>query len=187
MIFTDKNFIQFCIKLIVIFLILYYGLLFITGVAAEGGLHSTFIEKYFNVSSWIRESLIHASQYLLSFFNINTIRTSEYIFKIEEGVRGVSIIYGCLGFGIMSFWTAYVIAVNAKILNKLQWLLGGLFFLWALNVVRISLVLVSANKGWYFPFKWDHHTWFNIIAYCAIFTMIYFFEKNIKNNASNKS
>jgi exosortase/archaeosortase family protein len=52
--------------------------------------------------------------------------------------------------------------------------------LYLINICRLSLVLVAGNNNWEFPFGWDHHTWFNIFAYIAIFAMMYFFDRSSK-------
>ncbi len=178
--FHNNKFIRFLFIFFAVFLLCYYGLKFLTGLAVEGGYYSSFIDKHFNIGGWIRTALINSTKTFLSLFNIETIRTNEYILKMVAGGSGVRIVYGCLGFGVMSFWIAYVIAATAKTTKKITWLVCGLLLLWFINVVRISLVLVTTNETWKFPFGWDHHTWFNIIAYFAIFIMMYFFEKNIK-------
>ena len=180
------KFVRFLILFFVVFLAFYYGFQFSTGLAVDGGVYSPFVEKYINFAAWIRTGLINSAISLLSIFNIETIRTNEYILKMVGG-SGVRIVYGCLGFGVMSFWIAYVVASVANMRKKIVWLFVGLLLLWSINVVRISLVLVASNKGWNFPFGWDHHTWFNIMAYLAIFTMMYFFEKNIKTHKSIES
>jgi exosortase/archaeosortase family protein len=180
-IFTEKKFIHFAVIFITLFLVCYYGTLFLTGLAVPGGRYSPFVEKYLNVAAWLRSSLLIASKFLLSMFGIETIRINEYVIR-KVGGSGVRIVYACLGFGVMSFWFAYIVANIASLQKKMIWVSGGLFFLWVLNVVRISLVLVAGNKGWHFPFGWDHHTWFNIVAYLAIFAMIYFFEKSLKKD-----
>ena len=59
-------------------------------------------------------------------------------------------------------------------------MIGGTAVLYIINVVRISLVLLSNDRGWHFPFGWDNHTWFNITAYLAIFILIYFFDRSVK-------
>ncbi len=99
--------------------------------------------------------------------------------------KGISIVYSCLGFGVMSFWTAFALAAEGTKKSRLIWLFAGLVSLWLLNVLRITLVLIAANKGWRFPFGWDHHTWFNIIAYAFIFVLIYFHEKPVQRATSN--
>lgn len=178
-IFAEKKFIRFVATFIAVFLICYYGTLFLTGLAVHGGSYSPFVEKYFNIASWLRSSLILSSKQFLFLLGTETVRSDEYVLRAVGG-RGVRIVYACLGFGVMSFWVAYIVANFASLPKKIYWIFGGLFFLWIINVVRISLVLLAGNKGWLFPFGWDHHTWFNIVAYGAIFAMIYFFEKSLK-------
>jgi exosortase/archaeosortase family protein len=178
--FTDKKFLRFVLLFIAVFLLFYYGTLFLTGLAVPGGWYSPFVEKYFNIAAWLRSSLILSSKQFLSLLGTETIRSDEYVLRAVGG-RGVRIVYACLGFGVMSFWFAYVLANVGSLLKKIIWVSGGLVLLWIINVVRISLVLLAGNKGWHFPFGWDHHTWFNIVAYMAIFVMIYFFEKSLKD------
>ncbi len=181
MTFAKNTFLQFILVFAFVFLICYFGALFITGVAIKGGMYSPFVEKYFNLSAWLRSSLIAGTKLFVSFFGIETIRTDDYVLSIPKA-NGIRIVYSCLGFGVMSFWTAYIIATSAKKVKKIQWLFIGLLLIWVINVLRISMVLLAGYKGWKFPFGLDHHTWFNIIAYVAIFMMMYFFEKNIKKS-----
>jgi exosortase/archaeosortase family protein len=179
-IFAEKMFLRFLAIFIAVFLMCYYGTLFLTGVAVPGGMYSPVVEKYFNIASWLRSSLILGAKGFLSILGTETVRIDDYVLRAVGG-RGVRIVYACLGFGVMSFWVAYIVANIASIQKKTIWVCGGLLFLWLINVIRISLVLLAGNKGWHFPFGWDHHTWFNIVAYIAIFAMIYFFEKRLKN------
>jgi exosortase/archaeosortase family protein len=181
MTFAKNSFLQFILVFAAVFLICYFGALFITGLAVPGGMYSPFVEKYFNLSAWLRSSLIGGTKLFVAFFNIETIRTSDYVLSIP-GYNGIRIVYSCLGFGVMSFWTAYIIATAAKKIKKISWLIIGLLLIWIINVIRISMVLLAGYKGWKFPLGLDHHTWFNIIAYLAIFIMMYFFEKNIKKS-----
>jgi exosortase/archaeosortase family protein len=104
-----------------------------------------------------------------------------------EGGGGVSVVYSCLGFGVMSFWVAFVVANNGSALKKIIWVTAGLFSLWCINVIRISMVLLAANKHWKFPLGLDHHTWFNIVAYLFIFIMMYFYDRSFKENVNPKS
>lgn len=179
MILTDKKFIRFILLFCFTFLFFYFAALYVTGLAVPGGQFSPFVEKYFNVAGWLRTSLIQATKWVVGLFGIQSLRTNEYVLRIP-GANGIRIVYSCLGFGVMSFWVAYIIATVAKFSSKIKWLCVGLIIIWIINVVRISMVLLSGNKGWKFPFGWDHHTWFNIVAYLSIFTLMYFFEKEIK-------
>ncbi len=178
-ILQQNKFIRFTALFIGIYLLCYYFTKIIIGISIPGGIYSPFVEKYFNIASWLRSSLILSSKFFLHHLNFQTVRVDDYLLKAIDG-RGVRIVYACLGFAVMSFWLAYILASFTNVKMKIVWVVGGLFSLWLLNVARISLVLVAANKGWYFPFGWNHHTWFNIIAYSFIFFMIFLFEKHIK-------
>ena len=179
MIFGDKKFIQFILIFAAVFAMCYYGALFITGIAVPGGSYSPFIEKYLNITAWLRSSLICGAKLFLNIFGTHTLRENEYILRATGG-KGIRLVYGCLGFGVMSFWAAYI-AANAAILpKKIWWFFGGLFLIWFINVIRLSMVLQAQISSWHFPFGWDHHTWFNITTYLAIFVMMYFFERSLR-------
>ena len=182
MVIRNKFFLRFLVTFTIVFLFCYYGALFITGLAAPGGMYSSFIDTYVNIADWLRNSLIFGTQKIVSIFNIQTIRITDYELRIPFA-NGIKIVYSCLGFGVMSFWTAYIVATDALKSKKVLWLFVGLILLWIINIFRISMVLIAGNKGWKFPLGMDHHTWFNIAAYLFIFTMMYFFERSIKKNS----
>jgi exosortase/archaeosortase family protein len=84
----------------------------------------------------------------------------------------------CVGYGVYSFWAAYVIANTGSALKKAVWVSGGILCLWLINVARISMFLVAINQNKTMPLGIDHHTWFTIVAYAFIFGMIYVYDKN---------
>jgi exosortase/archaeosortase family protein len=79
----------------------------------------------------------------------------------------------------MSFWAAFVISNNESVSNKTKWLMIGLAMLWAINVLRITFLLMANNKHWPIPF-FDHHTWFNLLAYGLIFLLMWMYDKHHK-------
>ena len=176
MILPHTSFLRFVVLFIAVFLLCYFGALMITGLAVPGDHYSEFIEKYFNIAAWIRSALISCSKSLLSVFGVATYRADEYILREVNG-RGIRLVYSCLGFGVMSFWTAYIMASADTVKHKLLWLPAGLILIFIINVTRISLVLKTANSGRHFPFGWDHHTWFNIIAYIFMLGLIFLHER----------
>jgi len=176
----DKQFLVFVTKFLLLFLLLYFGTIAIIGLAAPGDYYSPFIEKYLDYVSWIKVSLMKGTQFLLSLFNYKTRIEPNFIVRIVNA-RGVIIAMDCVGYGVYSFWIAFVIACSTTFLKKLTWIIFGVFLLWIINVIRISLFLVAINKGWAMPLGLDHHTWFNIFAYLCIFTMIYFFDRSLQS------
>ncbi len=99
-----------------------------------------------------------------------------------NNANGIRMVYSCIGYGVMSFWAAFIIANTGNMLKKIKWILAGWFAIWCINVLRISLLIISQDKHWPMPLGFDHHTWFNIFAYLLILIMIYFFDRSSKKN-----
>lgn len=106
-----------------------------------------------------------------------------------RGGRAIIIAMSCVGYGVYSFWIAFVAANTGTFWKKTRWIFIGLLMLWFINVIRITLFLLAINKGWPMPLGIDHHTWFTIVAYGMIFILIWLYDKNsgnkILNNAEN--
>ena len=103
-----------------------------------------------------------------------------FLIRINGG-RGVIIAMDCVGYGVYSFWIAFVAANSGTLWKKIAWIISGLFILWFINVIRITLFLVAINKGWPMPLGIDHHTWFNIAAYGMIFILIWLYDRTSEN------
>jgi exosortase/archaeosortase family protein len=115
---------------------------------------------------------------------------NDYTLAMDGSGVGVRMVYSCIGYGVMSFWAAFVFANKGSWQKKTGWILGGLTALWIINILRVGLLLLATHKHWPIPFSWDHHTWFNIFAYALIFIMIYFYDRSNKKNsvtAENKT
>jgi exosortase/archaeosortase family protein len=186
--FKDRIFIRFVIKFLLVFCICYYGTLAIIGLSAPGGYYSAFVDKYLDYVSWLRSGLLHGSAFLLSLFGADTYKASEYTLQMVNG-RGINIVYECIGYGIMSFWIAFVNASAGSYKKKLFWLITGLTFFFILNITRLSLVLVAINKNWPMPLGWNHHTWFNIVAYMVIFLLMFLYNRHaeVRGEPENKN
>ena len=181
----QKNFFLFVAKFLVAFLLLYYGTIAMIGLAAPGGLYIPFVDKYLDYVSGIKNLLLWTTKGILYLFGIQTRIEPGYLIRFING-RGVYIAMDCVGYGVYSFWIAYMFANENPFKKKILWIIGGLILLFLINDIRITLFLVAINKGWPMPLGWDHHTWFNIFAYLAIFLMMYVFEKNQTVGEVNK-
>ena len=184
--FNDKKFWLYLVKFAGVFCICYFGTLAAIGFAAPGGYYSPFVGKYLDYVSWIKLSLMHATGFILSLFKIPTVTEPGFIIRFVGG-HGVHIAMDCVGYGVYSFWIAFVVANKGRIFKKALWIVGGLLGLWFINVVRITLYLTSMNRKWSFPFGIDHHTWFNIFAYLLIFFLIFLYDRSFsKKGIINK-
>ena len=174
---TDKTFIRFVIKFLLVFAICYYGTIAMIGLTVPGGYYSPFVHHYFDYVSWIRNSLLYGSKAALSVFGVDTYVVAGHNLRILNG-RGIRIEYVCVGYGVMSIWIALVVASAGSLKKKLIWGVFGLLFIWLLNITRLCLLLLATNKGWPMPLGWDHHTWFNIFAYLFIIIFMFMFNKS---------
>ena len=127
-------------------------------------------------------SLIHATGFILSLFNIHTTTEPGFVIRFTGGA-GVIIAMDCVGYGVYSFWIAFVAANKGKKKKKILWIVFGLLGLWLINSIRITLFLTSINKGWPMPLGLDHHAWFNIFAYLLIFLMIWWYDKDLSRKS----
>lgn len=148
------------------------------GLCAPGKYYSPFADNYLNYISLLRASLLNAAKIITGLFGFATYFVNEYTLRVVNG-SGIKMIYSCLGFGVMSFWTAFVLAGNQELSSKVKWLIMGLAILWAINVLRISLLLIANNKHWPIPL-FDHHTWFNLLAYGLIFLLMWLYDKQYR-------
>ncbi|HEU5053428.1 MAG TPA: exosortase/archaeosortase family protein [Hanamia sp.] len=173
-----KNpFLIYLLKFGVIFCVLYFGTLAVIGLASPVGWYSPFVDHHMDYVSWLKNSLIDSSKFILSLFSIQTVKVPGFALTYPHG-KAVLIAMDCVGYGVYSFWVAFVVANKGGWVRKLIWVVGGLLALWFINTVRITLVLVAINKGWPMPLGIDHHTWFNICAYLLIFVMIWLYDRS---------
>lgn len=156
---------------------MFFGTEAIIGLSAPVGYHSGFVENYLNFIPHLRNSLLISSKYFLSLIGYEAYQSSPIHLSLVSG-GSVQLVYTCLGYGVTSFWIAFIFANNGRWQKKLAWMIGGAVVLYIINVIRIALTLLGNSRKWHFPFGWDNHTWFNIAAYGMIFLMIWFYDKS---------
>ena len=173
--FINKQVLLYLLKFGGLFCLLFYGTEAIIGLSAPEGHYSAFVDHYLNFIPAFRNSLLQSSRFFLSLFGYECYQSSGILLNMVGG-SSVQLVYSCLGYGVTSFWIAFVFANNGSWQKKAAWMIGGTALLYIINVVRISLTLLSNSRKWHFPFGWDNHTWFNIVAYAGIFLMIWVYD-----------
>lgn len=159
---------------------LYLLTLGIIGLSSPENHYSPFVDHYFNFIRPLRTSLLQAAKFFLSLFGFDAYLRDNYTLALSSG-RAVRMVYSCIGYGVMCFWVAFVVANRGSLKKKIGWLLGGLISLWAINVLRVSLLLVALQQYRRVDFLgWDHHTWFTVAAYSLIFLMIYLYDHSFQ-------
>ena len=172
---------RFIILLLGVFGLMYYFNEFYIGITAPGGHYVPFLDEHLNYISGLRFVLIQTAEWILNLLGYSTF-TTEYWLRVA-GRGGVVVVYSCLGFGVMSFFTAFVIAWPAKLKSKLWFLPLGLVIIQLLNLCRFVL-LPLYWKGSGLRGQVDHHNIFNGIVYLILIIVIYFW---IRNNEHDKN
>ena len=90
---SSRQFIFFVIKFIGYFLLFYYGTEAVISFSSPGGYYIKFVADYLDYVSFIKNSLIGGSKFILSLFGINTYQVDPFIVRIENGL-GVRIAHG---------------------------------------------------------------------------------------------
>ena len=177
--FMKSSLVNYFVKFFGSFIIFFYGTEALIGITAPGGLYVGFIDNYLNYINWLRSSLMHATAGVVSLFGYHAFLENAYVLRLTEG-GAIKMVYSCIGYGVMSFWGAFIFANKGNWKKKIKWISMGLFLIWCINVARISILLVATHHHWVTPLGWDHHTWFTICAYILIFILIYFYDRSVK-------
>jgi exosortase/archaeosortase family protein len=179
----SRQFLFYIIKFGALFCVFYFGSLLIIGLSSEENNYSHFVAQYLDFIKPLRNSILIGAKLFLQVFNYISYLDDDYTLLLKGG-KGVRMVYSCVGYGVISFWFAFVIANKGSVYSKFKWALFGFFVLWLLNVLRVSLLLIAVNSNKQIPFGMDHHTLYNIFAYGFIFLMMYIYDhyKKSKHN-----
>ena len=166
----------YLLKFLGSFVLLYYGTKAMIGLGTAGGYYIPFIHNYLDYISVFRAFLLYSSKGFLGLLGYPSAVVNSFSLQLING-RSVHLVYSCLGYGIISFWIAFVFANRGNFKKKAIWMFTGILVICSINILRICLLLLSLNKNWRFPLGLDHHTWFNIASYAVIFAGIYLYDR----------
>lgn len=166
--------IKFAVWFIGLFLVLYYFNILFFGLTTPGSHYSQFLAEHLNYIQALRWLLLKCSALVLRCFGFATI-TNNYELLVA-GHRAIILVYSCLGLGVISFFSAFVLAYPKPRKEKIVFLLSGIITIEFLNIIRLVILALYWDKR--VGAIIDHHTIFNIFIYIVISTSIYFWVKN---------
>ncbi len=178
---ANKVAIRFVVLLIGLYFLFSQGNLFMNSVMNEGGrFYNAYIAEHFNYIQWLKSSLIILGAWIIKLFGFYTIYNEMDVLVINGPHLRIN--YSCIGLGVMSFFTAFVIAFPAKLKPKIKLFIIGTVMIYVLNVLRIAGLGILLG---FFQSQRDnftyHHEVFNVIIYLCIFALLYFWiKKNTK-------
>ncbi|WP_460669793.1 hypothetical protein [Larkinella ripae] len=172
-------------KLFVLFAVLYYFNLFYWGLTDPRNYYSYFLDHYLNYIDWFGLSILHTARLFTTVFGFSATVVPPQILKTASGAN-VILSFSCLGFGILSFWVAFILAYAGHWQRKLRWGVAGVVFIWFINCCRITLLLAALEKEWKTVYL-NHHDLFNLASYAIVLALIYSYtrESTVKVGATH--
>lgn len=174
------------VRFIVYFLVLYFlffgfNIAFI-GITAKGGFYIPFLDEHLNYINWWRTFTIESSATVLRWFDY-IVYTNQYQLRVI-GKYGFTMVYSCLGYGVMSVFAAFVITFPGKIRARFGFLFLGLIVIQLLNTLRLVLLSLYWNRR--SPLvSMDHHDIFNIAVYTVLIALVYIWLKFVSKPNNN--
>lgn len=167
------NPVRFVILIVVIYLLLSQGNLFMNSVLSPNGrFFNAFLYEHLNYIQWLRNALIVPSIGILNFAGFETL-VSKHEILVIGGIK-LNINYSCLGLGAMSFIVAYVCAFPKTFKKKIQVILIASTLVYVLNILRIAGlgIIFSSFKTQRASLTY-HHEVFNILIFVVIIVILY--------------
>ncbi|MDN3548754.1 exosortase Y [Mucilaginibacter aquaedulcis] len=168
---------KFVLKFSVLFFVFYYFNLLFLGITSPGNHYNSFLATHLNYIEGLRSILLSATSLVINWFGFTVIH--NHIDLLVVGRDAIRLAYDCLGFGLMSFITAFVIAYPKKLSQKLLFLLPAILVIQLLNIARLVILALFWNRKANQAI--DHHTLFNIILYIIMMVSIYSWVKRDNN------
>lgn len=178
---ANRAAIRFVVLLVALYFLFSQGNLFMNSVTSiNGRYYDPFFTEHFNYIQWLKSALIIPGTWIIRLFGFYTIHNEMDVMVVNGPYLRIN--YACVGLGVMSFFTAFVIAFPAKLKPKIKLFITGMLMIYILNVLRIAGlgVLLGFFESQRNNFTY-HHEVFNVIVYVCIFALLYFWiKKNTK-------
>ena len=174
------------LRFLLVYVLLSVWFFCFVGITSPGGkVYSPFLDNYLNVTSWLTGFIAKSCLALLKLAGFQVFQRAPNNVTIT-GSRGVTILWACLGFGVMSFWTAFVTAHKATWKYKLQWCTGGISIIIALNIIRITLIALGNHYHWITFTALEPHATFNIVSYIILLMLMGWFAWQYKRHEKRR-
>jgi exosortase/archaeosortase family protein len=177
----NYSYIKFAAFFPLLFFVFYYFNIGFIGLTSPGGHYIHLLDQHFNYIQYWREFNISTSETILKTLGYEVF-TNQFRLHVE-GKAGFILVYSCLGYGILSVFTAFVLAYPKPLKQKLIFLLLGILTFQILNIIRLILIALYWKPA---PLllKINAHEIFNCTIY-AIMACSISYWLNLKSNKKN--
>ncbi|WP_090781812.1 exosortase Y [Pedobacter sp. ok626] len=158
---------RFSISFLILFLTFYGFNIAYIGITSPGGLYFSFLDQHLNYIELWRNLYIAAAAKILELMGY-VVYTTDVSLKVQ-GHSGFRLVYSCLGYGIISCFSAFALSFPKSLRSRLKFLFIGLSLILTLNLCRLILLSLFYNP----QITFNHHEIFNTGLYAAIILMSY--------------
>ncbi|MGZ3757838.1 MAG: exosortase Y [Mucilaginibacter sp.] len=162
---------RFAVLFAVLFLVFYYFNILFFRETTPGQNYIPFLAEKLNYIQGLRHILLYCTANLLKLLGYSTIYNNYELLVAGHG--SIQVVYSCLGLGLLSFLTAFIIAYPKSLRSKVVAFFVGIIGIEILNIIRFMILALYGNNS-----TIDHHTIFNIIIYVIVSLGLYFWIKN---------
>lgn len=162
---------RFAIWFAGLFLMFYYFNIFFFRETMPGANYIPFLAEKLNYIQGLRHILLYSTANLLKLLGYGAIYNNYELLVAGHG--SIQVVYSCLGLGLLSFLTAFIIAYPKTFRSKLIAFIVGVIGIEILNIIRFMVLALYGNGS-----TIDHHTIFNIFIYIIVSAGLYFWIKN---------
>ena len=124
--------IYFVLQFLLLFCVFYFGTEFWIGITSKGGYYNAFCEQYLNYIKWYRLLILNASVFFCNLFGYKSQVLNNTSVVGFNDFR-VTMVYSCIGYGLLCFWAAFTVTYPTNYKRKLLWFALGFFILWIAN------------------------------------------------------
>ena len=162
---------RFAVLFAGLFLVFYYFNILFFRETTPGKNYIPFLAEKLNYIQGLRHLLLYSAAMLLKLFGYVAVYNNYDLLVAGHG--SIQVVYSCLGLGLLSFLTAFVIAYPRTIQSKFIAFLVGVISIEILNIIRFMVLALYGNNS-----AIDHHTIFNIFIYTIVAAGLYFWTRN---------
>jgi exosortase/archaeosortase family protein len=176
----QSGFQKYVLLFLGIFACCYAGVYGFIGITTPGKWYVSWLDEHMNFVRGYRYLMFAMSQGILALFGYATYLENSFTLRIVHA-NAVKMVWSCMGFGLLSFWIAFVTANAGKLWFKLRWVCIGIGLITLINVARIVLILVAVNRKWSFFFAVNHHDLFNWVMYAVLLILVLWYRRKFLN------
>lgn len=154
-------------RFVVLFFVLYgffYGINYLlTGLIAPGGYHIPWLQYHADYVTATRDFLLQSTAWVVK--KMGFVPHKDGMMLWVENRHAIKMVYSCIGFNLFNMWWAFALSYPLSIMQRLLLFISGTVLIIALNVTRLTILVLKNGPANITYFNIDHHDLYNMVTY----------------------